>query len=250
MKAREDKNAAGFRPILRWWTAVICAILAVCVLSLFLNHPNSGSATVLTDRSAFENRVSRALDLLPAGLRNFLRKVKGKLVGPAKLVLVDVFVIRFPAPPSINGAKELHVRGEAPNVRMLAVPATNSDEFRNVLRQLKGAHILSSQQMSAFSGQLAQLSSFANPMPGIYQGHSVEVLPRARQGAIDVAVHAEALTPMMSESNGKMTGTVTNVLASVRAELAPNTGVLVLPTASSGSSTGIFVLPTMFRLKQ
>jgi hypothetical protein len=204
---------------------------------------------VLKDRSAFENQVSRAMNMLPAGLRSLLRKVKVKLVGPAKLVLLDVFVVHFPAPPSIPTAKELDLRGKDANLRLLVVPATNSDRFRDILGQIKGSRVLSSRQMSAFSGQSGQLTTFANPSPGIYEGHTVEVLPRARQGGIDVAIYAEALSPVMSDS-GATTATATNLLATVRVNLEPDTGVLILPAMSSGSSTGVFVLPTIFRLKR
>ena len=249
MKEAAHENGTRPRSRRRWWIVAAVGFLTVCAFWFFLSGPDAGTATVLNDRSAFENRVAAAMNRLPSGLRSFLRKIKVKLVGPARLVLVDVFVVHFSEPPAISEAKPLEVRGPGQNVRMFVIQATNADAFRDVLKGIKGSRVLSAPQVSAFSGQLAQVSTYANPMPGIYQGCTVDVLPRVRQGATDIAIHAEALSPLASDS-GKPTGTLTNILASVRVDLQPYTGVLVLPEVSSGSSTGIFVLPSMFRLKQ
>jgi len=170
-------------------------------------------------------------------------------------------------PPSFPDATVLDVRGDTPlaskmgdtTSRFLVLPVTNSAAFRRELGDVAGARVISSQQMHAFSGHGAQVATLANPVPGTYEGFTVEVLARVRRGLIDLALHAEALSPLTSETE-QFTGTRTNVLASARLNLQQHKGLLVLAggqaevhgfrPAATGSCTGIFVLPLLFQSKR
>jgi hypothetical protein len=225
------------------------------------------SATVLKDRSAFQNRISALVNALPTVVRNPLRKLKYRFFGPPKLLIVEVFVIRFSMPPSFPDATMLDVRRDGPRAsrmgdttsRFLVLPVTNSAAFRRELADVPGARVISSQQVHAFSGHGAQVATLANPVPGTYEGFTVEVLPRVRPGLIDLAVHAEALAPLTSET-GQLNGTRTNVLVSARLNLQQQKSLLVLSggqaevhgvtPANTGSCTGIFVLPLLFQSKR
>ena len=237
-------------PRWRWkWWSVIGLLIALCVIIWILAaQSNRPSAIVLTDRSAFHNRVSAVLNSLPPGPRDSLRKLKFRLFGPGKLAVVDVLVVRFTNSPSLDNAVRLAVDKNPDNLQFWIVPVTNSAAFRSELKRVGGATVLSSQQMNVFSGHAAQMAQTANPIPGVFEGFTVDVLPQLRNDAIDLAIRLEALTPVGQPWNA----TVTNVLASARFNLPLQSGALVVPRADNGCgcSTGVFVLPTIFSPKK
>jgi hypothetical protein len=177
--------------------------------------------------------------------------LKYLLFGPPKLILTDVLVIRFASTPVLAGATELALAGsdnpDAP--RFLLVPVSTVDAFRSELKQIPGAKILASSRLTGYSGHAARMASLGNPSSNALEGFTVDLRLHARSDAMDLAVRAEALSPIINDANLAI-GTSTNVIASAQMNFRTNSGVLVVPRSAGGSCTGVFVLPMVFRSKR
>jgi hypothetical protein len=235
----------------KWWFLIVVALAAVVTIWLLRSGSKSGSAELLADRPAFENRLSRAVNVLPGALGNALRKLKYRLFGPPKVVLTDVLVIRFAATPALAGATELAIKGgdKQQNLQFLLVPVSTVDAFRSELKQILGATILASSRLTVFSGHAASMASLGNPSSNAVEGFTVDLRPRSRSDVMDLAIRAEALSPILNDANLPI-GTSTNVMASAQISFRTNSGVLVVPRNASGACTGVFILPTVFRSKR
>ena len=227
--------------IRRWPLAA--AIFAVSVASLwflFGRGQDSAAAEVLRSQGAFQNRLTRAFNTIPPAIRDPLRAVKHRLIGAPQLVGIDVVIVRFTNAPAIQGATGLPVQGQ--NVSRLRFDRVPGATTQDIVRELRdaGNGIIGSHSTVAFSGHALQVATVANPASNIYDGVTVDVLPRARNNTVSVALHIEELSPLSAEAPGFPT--VTNALVSARITLESRDGVLITPE-SGLPSIGVFVRP-------
>jgi len=77
-----DRHQAGGGRRRKWLIIPPLGALVLCAILVAMSDFETGSATVLKDRSAFQNRVSALVNALPTAVRNPLRKLKYRLFGP------------------------------------------------------------------------------------------------------------------------------------------------------------------------